>query len=198
MTGGADEAATAPWRARLEVLALLLLTTVTLVVLARLVGAYDQAEQARELGRSIDLVQVVRLAGEQAGFIAAAGVLVAFLLVTLGPEGAPTGRGRFALRAATVLGLIVAGLCAFAGIAALAASSDGAIGLLSSFPPARSLTERLSTGVPLLLAAATAGYVAWCAFSTLGEEPDLLFPEADGDVGEVSEGRWDAPPPLAP
>ncbi|WP_421120237.1 hypothetical protein ACE2AJ_02575 [Aquihabitans daechungensis] len=162
-----------PWQARLEVVAVLLLVSVALTLLARLAGAYDQARAARAFDDSIDLVAVVRLAGEQTGLIAAGGVLVAFLLVTLGPDGRLSGRGLLALRGVTVIGLAVAGVCAFAGLASLA-SSDGA----SPFnrpgaSVARTAVDRLSIGVPLLLAAAIAGYVAWCAFSALGELPDL-------------------------
>jgi hypothetical protein len=187
-----------PWQARLEAVALLLLATVAITLVARLVGAYDQAKGMRELGASIDLVRVVRFAGEQTGLIAAAGVLLAFLLVTLGPGGRFSSRGVLALRASTVLGLLVAGITAFAGIGSIVSSDQSAP--YGSFRGAaiRSTAARLSTGVPLLLAAAIAGYVAWCAFSTLGERPRVLFPEADdgeGDLVEASEGRWDPPAP---
>jgi hypothetical protein len=201
MTDGADEGAVQPWQARLEVVALLLLVTVAVSIVARLVGAYEQAKDARQFGASVDLVQVVRFAGEQTGFIAAGGILVAFLLVALGPGVAPTGRGRLALRSTTVLGLLVAGLAAFAGIATLVISEVGGQGLPMGIAGEPSLVDRLSSGVPLLLAAAIAGYVAWCAFSTLGEEPGLLFPGDDGDagdLGEASEGQWAAPPPAPP
>jgi hypothetical protein len=199
MTDGSDEGAIPPWQARLEVVALLLLVTVAVSVVARLVGAYEQAKDARQFGASVDLVQVVRFAGEQAGFIAAGGILVAFLLVAQGPGVAPTSRGRLALRSTTVLGLLVAGIAAFAGIATLVTSEVGGQGLPMGIAGEPSLVDRLSSGVPLLLAAAIAVYVAWCAFSTLGEEPRLLFPEGDGDrddLGEDSEGHGDPPPPV--
>lgn len=166
-----------PWQARLEAIALLLLVTVAATVAARLIGAYDQARIVRTFDQSIDLVQVVRFAGEQVGFIAAGGVLVAFLLVTLGPADHLSARGVLALRSSTVLGLVVAGLSAFAGIASLGARSRGAPFGAPGTLAARSLADRLSVGVPLLLAAAVAGYVAWCAFSELGEASGPIFPD---------------------
>jgi hypothetical protein len=182
-----------PWQARLEAIAILLLVTVAATLVARLVGAYDQARTARALGESIDLVRVVRDTGEQSGLIAAAGVLVAFLLVTLGPDGRLTGRGILALRATTVIGLIVAGVCGFAGIATLASSDQGAPYRFAGASAGRTALDRLSVGVPLLLAAVIAGYVAWCAFSALGEANPPLFPEGDGDLGVSSEGSWEPP-----
>ena len=186
-----------PWQARLEMLALLLLLTVAVTLLARLVGAFDQARQARALGESIDLVTVVRFAGEQTGLIAAAGVLVAFLLVTLGPGSALSGRGVFVLRGATVIGLVVAGVSAFAGIAALASADQGSPARSFGATAARTVADRLSIGVPLLLAAAIAGYVAWCAFSTLGDSrPTDIGLDGDHDLGEAAEGEWAAPSPA--
>lgn len=170
------------WQARLEVVALLLLATTAVSVVARLATAYDQARLAQSFGQSLDLVAVVRLAGEQTAYFAAGSVLVAYLLVTLGPGGGLSRRGLLALRATTVVGLAVAGLAAFAGLASLATASDAAAAGPFGSPGSRSPVDRLSDGVPLLLAAAIAGYVAWCAFSALGEDPAPLFPDVEVDA----------------
>ncbi len=186
-----------PWQARLEIVALLLLISVALTVVARLAVAYDQSSGARAFDDSVDLVGVVRSAGEQFGLLAAGGVLIALLLVTLGPEGRVRRQGVLALRATTVVGLAVAGLCAFAGVAALATDLDATPFDEPGTSAARTVVNRLGVGVPLLLAAAIAGYVAWCAFSALGESPQPVVPSrADdrGDLGAASEGRWEIPP----
>lgn len=189
-----------PWEQRLETLALLLLVAMAVTIVARFAGAYDQSKVARTLGdSSLDPVAVVKLAGQQVGVIGAGAVLIAFLLVTLGPGDRISQRGVLALRSVTVIGLIVAGVAAFAGIAVL--FDAGTVNQYMEMPPSagRGLLVRLSAGGPLLVAAATAGYVAWCAFSTLGETPELLFPDDDGDGEDgaaVGDGAWAPPAPL--
>ncbi|HWJ60359.1 MAG TPA: hypothetical protein VNS19_00190 [Acidimicrobiales bacterium] len=168
----APASAAAPWQERLEVVALLLLLSAAATLVARFANAYDLASSARPFtNQSADLVSVVRMAGQQSGPIAAGSILLAFLLVTLGPGDRISQRGVVALRAATVVGLAVAGVCAFAAIATLIDSADagGVLGDASSSP--RDALNRVSMAVPLLVAAAIAGYVAWCAFATLGEVP---------------------------
>jgi len=186
------------WQQRLEVVAILLLTTVALTIVARLAGAYDQARVAHTFSSdSIDLVAVVRLAGQQVGPIAAGAVLLAFLLVTLGPGDLVSERGVLVLRAATVLGLVVAGVAAFAGLALVLDAATVSKYLESASSTERGLLVRLSAGGPLLVAAAIAGYVAWCAFSTLGELPPSHVtagpvPDEHGsDFGAAAEGDGD-------
>jgi len=165
-----------PWQARLELVALLLLLTVAVTTLARLVGAYDQEHGFQmATGGPVDLIAVVRFAGVQTGPIASGALLIAFLLVTLGPGDRISSRGVLALWSATVLGLFLAGLGAFSSVAVIAQSADSAARSLGA--GSGSFVGRLTTSAPVLLAAVIAGYVAWCAFSTLGETPELLFPD---------------------
>ncbi len=166
----APAAAAAPWQERLEVVSLLLLLSAAVTVVARVVGAYDQEKSARsgDLG-SVDLVSVVQLAGQSVAPIAAGSVLVAFLLVTLGPGDRISTRGVLALRAATVIGLGVAGLAGFAAIASLLESHGATGGLGLDVTGQRDALDRVSTALPLVVAGVLATYTAWCAFSALGE-----------------------------
>ena len=177
----------APWQERLEVIALLLLLSAAITVVARLAGAYDQLRDVNPFtNEPTDLVRVVQLAGQQIGPLAAGSVLIAFLLVTLGPGDRISQRGVLALRAATVVGLVVAGLTAFAAIASLLDANGVSNGLVQVSATARDGINRVSTALSLLVATAIAGYVAWCAFSTLGEVPPEPVAPTDGP--------W-APPP---
>lgn len=184
-----------PWQERLEVISLLLLLAAALTVLARLATAYDQMKAVRPFGDgSVDLVAVVRLGGQAVGPIAAASVLLAFLLVTLGPGDRISQRGVLALRAATVIGLVVAGVCAFAAIATIADGDDVGSTINGVSTTARDLINRLGVAVPLVIAGLIAGYVAWCAFATLGETPELVGADPAADLGTAAEGSWDLPP----
>ena len=200
LAASAPDRAVEPWQARLEVVALLLLLSVAVLLVTRLASAYDVARQARTFSDdSVDLVSVVRIAGEQTGPGAAIALVLVLVLVTLGPGDGLSARGVLALRSTCVVGLAIAGVTAFAGIAAVI---DPTVASFSSPNPTavRNAVDRVSVGAPLLLAAAAAGYVAWCAFSTLGEVPDLLFSDEgpSGDLGTASEGSWELPPsPLA-
>lgn len=158
-----------PWQARLEVVSLLLVATVAVLLAARLASALDLARQERSFpGDSLDLSSVVRLAGEQTGPVASIAVVLALVLVTFGPGDGLSRRGILALRSICVVGLAVAGVATFAGIAALV---DPTVVSYAGPNPstARDLSDRVSVGAPLLMAAAIAGVASWCAFSTLGE-----------------------------
>ena len=169
------EPAVEPWQQRLEVIAILLVLTTAVSVLGRLITAYDQAGVAlvgSAVGESRDLLVIVRTAAMAVGPWAAAAVLVSFLLVTLGPGDQVSARGVLVLRSLVVLGLFVAGLVALGALIILSGyeqrSSSGVLQVIddSSFG---GLASRIGWSAPLLVAAVTAGYVAWCAFSTLGE-----------------------------
>jgi len=190
-----------PWQQRLETVSLLLVVAMAITIVARFAGAYDQARDARAFGvGSIDLIGVVKLAGQQVGPIAAGAILIAFLLVTLGPGDQISGRGVLVLRSVTVLGLVTAGIAAFTGLAVLFDAGTVAQYLEVAPSAGRSALVRLAAGVPLLVAAAVAGYVAWFAFSTLGDVPPgpLVPDEPADDLGTAAEGDWAPPPaPLA-
>lgn len=174
----------APWQERLEVIALLLLLAAAVTVVARLAGAFDQFDElASPRGLSVDLVDVVKFAGQQIGVLAAGSVLLAFLLVTLGPGDQISNRGVLVLRGAVVIGLVVAGIAAFAGVAALFGLGATSTTFAEDPSTARDAVDQVSTALPLLVAAAIAGYSAWCAFATLGEvPPGLVIPEAPAGV----------------
>jgi hypothetical protein len=170
------EPAVEPWQQRLEVIAILLVLTTAVSVLGRLITAYDQAGLAlvgSAAGESRDLLVVVRSAVMAVGPWAAAAVLVSFLLVTLGPGDQVTARGVLVLRSLVVLGLFVAGLVALGALIILSGyeqrSSSGVLQLVDGSSMFGGLASRIGWSAPLLVAAVTAGYVAWCAFSTLGE-----------------------------
>lgn len=177
-TAPSPASAVEPWQARLEALSLLLLASVAVLLISRLASASELArEQAGLPQQPFDLVSVVRLAGEQTGPVAAIAVVLALVLVTFGPGDGLSGRGIWALRAIWVIGLAVAGVAAFAGIAALI---DPTVVSFAGPNPSlvRDLADRVSVAAPLLLSAVVSGYVAWSAFSTLGEVgPAPLVPD---------------------
>jgi len=179
-----------PWQVRLEILAVLLVLAAALLGVARLVTAYDAPAGINVFeGESPDIVEVVRTAGLAVGPTLAGALLVAFLLVTLGP-GQVLGRsGVLALRGVVGVGLPAAGLAAFAG-AAVIIDPDAAGPFGDAQSTVHDLVSRLGYGAPALAAAAIAGYVAWCAFSTLGEVPEVVVAEPGTDLGTAAEGSW--------
>jgi hypothetical protein len=173
--------AAAPWQERLEVIAVLLLLSAAVTVVARLASAYDQFNDlATARMASTNVVDVLQFAGQQIGILAAGSVVIAYLLVTLGPGDRISARGVLALRGATVVGLAVAGLTAFAAVATAFRLGVTTTSFAEEPSSARDLLDRISVAGPLVLAASIAGYVGWCAFATLGEVPALTT-AADGE-----------------
>ena len=118
-----------------------------------------------------DITDVIRAGGSSANLAVAGALLVALLVVTLGPAERSTGRGRLVLRSVVGVGLVTAGLAATSAVLTVTDDPEGPT--FSVAPTAGFLGEgtiaRLAGTTPLLVAAALAGYVAWCAFSALGD-----------------------------
>jgi hypothetical protein len=180
-----------PWQHRLEVMALLLVVSVAIVVFAAFASAHAQLSQDFTTfpGASqprTDLTELIRVAGSSANLLAAGALLVAFLLVTLGPGDRIGALGTTVLRGLVGVGLITAGLAALSAVLTLIYSDDpGSGSVVSGAFVAEGLVSRVGQVAPLFVAAAIAGYVAWCAFSILGEVPAELGSDAVVDAEEA-------------
>jgi hypothetical protein len=184
-----------PWQVRFEVLALILVTSVVVAVIAAFFSAHAQLSinqptfPGAEAPRT-DWTEVVRIAGTSANLMAAGALVVALLLVTLGP-GDRIGRlGTTVLQGVVGVGLVTAGLAAVSSALTVTRSDDDPL-TYASFQTGLGtdgFIGRLSGVAPLLLAAVIAGYVAWCAFSTLGDVPPL-----DAVVDAEEAGAADRP-----
>lgn len=176
-----------PWQARLEVLSLLLVAAAAVSIVARVITAYYSQRQVDSTNFQLEAgnwVRALRFAGQGVSLTAAAALLVAFLLITLGPGPELRPRGVLALRLEVVIGLVAAGLATFAAVATV--FQDQVLGLTDSrmlVTDFTSLVTRLGVAAPLVMATAIAGYVAWSAFSTLGEAR-VDDGEADEDVND--------------
>lgn len=177
-----------PWQQRLEVLALLLVASVVVVIIAAFVSANAQLSMDFSAFPGADppqkdVAEIVRLAGTSANLAMAGALLVALLLVTLGPGDRIGAKGTVVLWGIVVVGLVAAGLGALSAALTLI-HEDGPM-TAASFSMGLGgdgLVGKLSGVMPLLVAAVIAGYVAWCAFSTLGDTgSDLLFPDEAGE-----------------
>ncbi len=97
------------------------------------------------------------------------------------------------LRSLVVVGLVAAGLAAVSAALTVIGADDGAIRV--GWPVGDDLVTRLASIAPLVVTAVIAGYVAWCAFATLGEVPEVADGEGStGDLGTAMESRWEIPP----
>ncbi|MCU1369467.1 MAG: hypothetical protein JWO77_661 [Ilumatobacteraceae bacterium] len=196
---------TEPWQQRLEVLALLLVLSVVAVLVSGLVSANAQlgsvaSDPSGVEPPAVGIDEVVRVGGASANLIVAGALLVALLLVTLGPGDRIGRRGSTVLRGLVGVGLVSAGLAGISSVLTVMYDPDELSGArLSTDFVAEGLVGRLSGVAPLVVAAVIAGYVAWCAFSTLGEvPPEVVAPDdPDRDLGTEPEGAWaPAPAPL--
>lgn len=197
-----------PWQRRLEVLALLLVVSVVVLLIAAFAGANAQLSISFDAfpgseQPSKDLTEIIRIAGSSANIAMAGALLVALLLVTLGPGDRIGRQGTTVLWGLVGVGLITAGLGAVSAVLTV----TGDVGPMSAASlqtgmVGEDLVGKLSGVAPLLIAAVIAGYVAWCAFSTLGDVPpdpvapdDLDDLDGPGDLGTAADGAW-APPPA--
>lgn len=179
-----------PWQRRFELLALLLVVAVALVLVSAVVVAHAQLSDQFATFPSFasgdyDLTDVIRVGGSSANLAVAGALLVAMLLVTLGPADRFTGRGRLVLRSTVVIGLVTAGLAGTSGVLTVIDRPDEvpyANGGVAGFP-GEGLLTRLASVAPLLVAAVLAGYVAWCAFAALEDAPaDPVDPAEPADA----------------
>ncbi|WP_426572709.1 hypothetical protein [Aquihabitans sp. McL0605] len=195
-----------PWQARLEALGALLVVVAAVGVVSALVIAHEQSGRFGSGAGTTDWIWVGQQAGQQVGLLGAGTVLVALLLVTLGPGRSISRMGVATLQAVVVVGLVVAGLVGFAAVS-LAANLPDKARAANMMGSALGLGARLGLASVLAAGAVLAGYVAWCAFSTLGEARDVGDePEPAGtwnpDVGgqgdgpQIPLGGW-GPPPQA-
>lgn len=193
-----------PWQLRLEVLAAILVASVAVALVSAFISADAQLSTAMPSfpgsGQAdTDWTEVIRVAGAFANLMVAGALLVALLLVTLGPGDRIGRRGSFVLRILVGLGLVTAGLAAVSSVLTLTAGDDGPLSYagFQTGLGTEGFVPRLAAVAPLLAAAVIAGYVAWCAFTTLGDVPhELVAPdEPDSDLGASAEGHW-APPPA--
>jgi hypothetical protein len=199
-----DSSLVDPWQRRFETLAVLLVVVVVTVIVAAFAIADAQLGSGNAFGAGLErpdgIGELVRLAGSSAGFATAGALLVSLLLVTLGPGDRITGTGTFVLRALVGIGLFASGLAVVSAILTATRADDLADGsMMVSEVVGQGLVERVSTAAPLLAAAIISGYVAWCAFSTLGEvAPAPLVPDDEtpprSDLGSAAEGGWGPPP----
>lgn len=184
-TAGAPAPAVEPWQHRLEVLAVILVLSVVAVLISAFVAAHAQlsvnfSEFGGEAPKT-DFTEVVRLAGTSANLMAAGALLVALLLVTLGPGDRIGRTGTLVLRGIVGIGLITAGLGAISAVLTVTLD-EGPLtaAALQAGVYGDGLIGKISGVAPLLVAAVISAYVAWCAFTTLGDvPPEPVFPEDD-------------------
>ena len=163
---------TEPWQVRLEALAMLLVVTVVVALGSSLVSAYAQLGDLSG-GFSgaegpVDLADVLRVGGTAANLAVAGALVVAFLLVALGPGDRAGAMGTTVLRGVVVVGLVTAGIGGISSVLNVLDEPDRATFSLNG-PSAEGFLSRASLAAPSLVAALLAVYVAWCAFSSLGD-----------------------------
>lgn len=172
-----------PWQRRFETLAVLLVVVVITLIVSAFAVAQAQLNPDDLFAVGFEprdgIGELVRIAGSSAGFATAGALLVALLLVTLGPGDRITRTGIYVLRALVGVGLFAAGLAAVSAILTATRADDLAQGsMVVSDVVGQGFVQRVSMAAPLLGAALISGYVAWCAFSTLGEiDPAPLVPD---------------------
>lgn len=158
-----------PWQARLEVLAMLLVGVVGVVLAASTVTAIANAREQNAMGDGpLDIVGVLRSIGQGVGLTAAGALVVALVLVLLGPGGGIGRRGQLALAGLVGVGLLVSGAAGFAAATYVVGAHGSSMGMPMS-SEAFNWHQRVGLGAPLVMACALAVYVAWTAFSTLAE-----------------------------